>query len=64
MKGLIRNYERWAGPNIICIGALYKIDLHLATNFTREVCHLFDTLEEMCLHLLLIRKIPVTPNLP
>lgn len=31
---------------------------HLATNFTRELCHLFDTLEEMCLQLLLIRKIP------
>ena len=29
MKGLIRNCERWAGPNIICIGALYKIDLLL-----------------------------------
>ena len=37
---------------------------HLATNFTRELCHLFDTLEEICLQLLLIRKIPVTPDLP
>jgi hypothetical protein len=29
---------------------------HLATNFTRELCHLFDTLEEMCLQLRTQRK--------
>jgi hypothetical protein len=31
---------------------------HLATNFTRELCHLFDTLEEMCLQLLLEKYNP------
>jgi hypothetical protein len=57
------SWERFEANDIVYV--FFHVSLHilfllkhLATNFTRELCHLFDTLEEMCLQLHLIRKIP------